>query len=100
MCEQTDKAVKNTDRELWREKVTDRPGDFLFVTDGGGIGMNCGGRAIVLPIRAWHALAARPDWSSMPVTAGFLADVFDAFCGAEGHNLVVSKAQASLGQKS
>lgn len=39
-------------------------------------------------------------WTNMPVTAGFLAGVFDAFCGADGHNLVVAKAQSALGQKS
>lgn len=36
-------------------------------------------------------------WSDMPVTAGFLAQVFDAYSGADGHNLVVAKAQSALG---
>ncbi len=57
MYEQTDKPVQNTDRELWREDVEDRHADTLFVTEGGGIGMNCGGMVIVMPIRTWHALA-------------------------------------------
>lgn len=30
-------------------------------------------------------------WRDFPVTVGLLADVFDAFCGADGHNLVVDK---------
>lgn len=30
------------------------------------------------------------EWQDVPITAGDLADVFDAFCGADGHNLVVS----------
>jgi hypothetical protein len=45
---------RNTDRELWR-KV---PGDFyspsIHVTKSGGIGINCGGHAIVAPVEKWH----------------------------------------------
>jgi hypothetical protein len=55
MCEQTDLAVKNTDRELWREDVTDRPGDRVFVTEGGGIGMSHRGYTAVLTVPMWMA---------------------------------------------
>lgn len=48
----------NTDRELWREREGDYYADSLFVTEHGGIGMNVGGTCYVLPIQAWHALAA------------------------------------------
>ena len=50
-------ASKNTDRELWRERDDDYYAASLFVTESGGIGMNVGGHAIVMPIREWHALA-------------------------------------------
>lgn len=52
----------NTDRELWRETAGDYYAPSLFVTAGGGIGINVGGYVHVLPIREWHALAeaARP----------------------------------------
>jgi hypothetical protein len=62
----TDQAAVNTDRELWRgpdEGNGDFYADSIHVTEGGGIGMNVGGLVIVMPIREWHALAARksPD---------------------------------------
>lgn len=47
----------NTDRELWRERPDDYYADSLHVTEGGGIGINCGGHVIVQPIREWHRLA-------------------------------------------
>jgi hypothetical protein len=55
------KAAMNTDRELWREP-TDKIGHEFYqpsihVTESGGVGINVGGRVIVLPLRAWHALA-------------------------------------------
>jgi hypothetical protein len=53
-----DVPAVNTDRELWREP--DPPeGLFparLFVTVGGGIGMDVGGHCVVQPIRQWHQL--------------------------------------------
>ncbi len=57
----SDAPVENTDRELWRE-----PGEFgmeayapsVFVTKGGGIGIDVGGTVYVRPLRSWHALAA------------------------------------------
>ncbi len=53
-------GAENTDRELWREREGDFYADSLFVTKEGGIGMNCGGYVVVMPIRLWHALAKRP----------------------------------------
>ncbi len=50
-------AAKNTDRELWREREGDYYAASLFVTEGGGIGMDVGGHCIVKPIRDWFKLA-------------------------------------------
>lgn len=50
-------VAKNTDRELWRERNGDYYAPSLFVTEGGGIGMNVGGTVIVRPVREWHKLA-------------------------------------------
>lgn len=50
--------AENTDRELWREREGDYYADSIHVTKGGGIGMNVGGRVIVMPLKDWHALAA------------------------------------------
>lgn len=49
--------VQNTDRELWRERPGDYYADSIFVTEGGGIGLNCGGSVFVKPPREWHRLA-------------------------------------------
>jgi hypothetical protein len=65
----TDQAAVNTDRELWRgpdEGNGDFYADSIHVTEGGGIGMNVGGLVIVMPIREWHALAARKSPVSVP----------------------------------
>ncbi len=51
-----DKAVRNTDRELWRERPGDAYADSLFVTQSGGIGMNVGGRVLVMPLQTWHRM--------------------------------------------
>lgn len=50
-------AAQNTDRELWREHEGDYYSPSLFVTQGGGIGINVGGLCIVKPIREWHMQA-------------------------------------------
>ena len=49
--------AQNTDREIWRERADDYYADSIHVTQGGGIGLDCGGLVIVKPIREWHALA-------------------------------------------
>lgn len=50
---------QNTDREIWRRK----PGDFyspsIYVTQSGGIGMNCHGHVIVAPLEKWHHCAEK-----------------------------------------
>lgn len=56
-----EKAVQNTDRELWREREGDYYADSIHVTEGGGIGIDCGGRVIVKPVREWHRLALAAD---------------------------------------
>ena len=38
-------------------------------------------------------------WREVPVTMEFLADLFDAYCGADGHKLVVSQAANAAKQK-
>lgn len=38
-------------------------------------------------------------WRDVPVTAALLANVFDAYCGADGHNLVVREALSALGKR-
>lgn len=52
-------GAKNTDRELWREREGDYYADSIFLTEGGGIGMNVGGHVIVKPIKDWVRLASR-----------------------------------------
>ena len=52
-------TAANTDRELWREKPGDYYSPHLWVTEGGGIGMDVGGCCIVMPIHKWHALAVQ-----------------------------------------
>lgn len=51
-----DAPAKNTNRELWREREGDYYAPSLFVTEGGGIGIDVGGHVIVRPIREWHRL--------------------------------------------
>lgn len=50
----------NNDREIYttHDERGDYYGDKIFVTVGGGIGLNVGGRCIVRPLREWFALAA------------------------------------------
>jgi hypothetical protein len=55
-----DRAAVNTDTELWRgndEGGGDAYADRVFVTAGGGIGINCGGRVVVMTPKQWLALA-------------------------------------------
>jgi hypothetical protein len=62
---------ENTDTELWRgpdEGCGDFYADSLHMTKEGALGINCGGRVIVKPIREWHRLAS-----------------LEVVCGACGH---------------
>lgn len=47
-------CAKNTDREIWREREGDYYAHSIHVTEGGSIGLNCGGTVIVKPVREWH----------------------------------------------
>ena len=44
---------RNTDRELWRETEGDYYAHSVFVTEGGGIGMNAGGTTFVMTVAEW-----------------------------------------------
>lgn len=59
LSREADGPVLNTDREIWREREGDAYADSVHVTEGGGIGINCGGMVYVKPVRAWHALASQ-----------------------------------------
>ena len=60
--------AKNTDREIWREREGDYYADSIFVTEGGGIGIDCGGTVFVLPVRRWHGLAQSAAKAKMTTT--------------------------------
>ena len=51
----------NTDREIYRERPDDYYADSIHVTEGGGIGINCGGMVYVKPLREWHRLAEQHE---------------------------------------
>ena len=58
----SDMEAKNTDRELWRgpdEGGGSFYADSIHITEGDGIGINCGGHVFVRPLRDWHAMPAR-----------------------------------------
>lgn len=59
-----DKCYVNTDREIYRGPSRAEWGDAdrfyadsIHVTEGGGIGFNCGGHVIVMPLRKWFEAA-------------------------------------------
>ena len=57
--------VENTDREIWRGPP-DENGDTFYspsihVTERGDIGINVGGKVIVMPVYNWHYLADPPS---------------------------------------
>ena len=51
-------AVANTDKELWRRVSDDYYSPSIHVTQGGGIGINVGGRVIVASVEKWHLALA------------------------------------------
>jgi hypothetical protein len=51
-----EECCKNTDKEIWRARPDDYYSDSIHVTEYNGIGINCGGHVIVLPLKTWHAL--------------------------------------------
>ena len=50
-------AVVNIDKEIWREVPDDFYAPSIFVTEGGGIGIDVGGYVFVKPIKEWFRLA-------------------------------------------
>lgn len=52
-----DGEATNTDREVWRSPEDHR----LFITEGGGVGMNVGGRCVVMPMHHWMAKVPPPN---------------------------------------
>jgi len=49
---------KNTDVELWRENPGDYYSPRIFATKS-GIGIDVGGRVVVMPVRDWFYIAER-----------------------------------------
>jgi hypothetical protein len=68
-------AKLNTDRELWRELEGDYYSDSIFVTEAGGIGINCGGNVIVKPLKDWHTAMNNHHKSAMEIRAAVLNEV-------------------------
>lgn len=54
-----DGIAKNTDKEIWRERLEDFYSDSIHVTADGRIGINSGGHVIVMPASEWHGAAVR-----------------------------------------
>lgn len=54
-----DGTCKNTDRELWRAVEGDYYADSVHVTEGGAIGIDCGGRVIVCTPRMWQERSSK-----------------------------------------
>ena len=48
-------CCENTDKEVWRE-TTDVFSNSIHVTKRNGVGINCDGIVIVLPLKKWHKL--------------------------------------------
>ena len=72
MTDEATNAAANTDRELWREREGDFYADSIHVTAQGGIGIDCGGTVVVLPVREWHRralLAPSPAPAAEPTVA-------------------------------
>ena len=69
--EARERAVLNTDRELWRERDGDYYADSVHVTEGGGLGIQVGGHVIVKTLKEWHRAASEMD-SSPALCCGLL----------------------------
>jgi len=52
-------AAKNTDKELWRRLPGDVYSPSIHVTVKGDIGIQVGGKVIVLPVEAWFRAAEK-----------------------------------------
>ena len=82
--------VANTDCELWRERPGDYYADSIHVTQDGKIGINCGGRVFVMPVRDWHALAVLDAWDRRHERAEPQAAPKCGTCGGTG---IVQRAE-------
>lgn len=100
-------ACKNTDREIWRgpdEGNGSYYADSIYVTVDGGIGINAGGRVIVMPLRAWHSLALRDQEAIGPCTQAEI-DAWIETIDSKNSRLIVmwmeraKKAEAALAQQ-
>jgi hypothetical protein len=60
------KPYSNTDREIWREREGDYYSDSIHVTESGAIGINCGGKVVVAPLRKWFEVM----WDNGVFTGG------------------------------
>lgn len=97
-------AYENTDTELWRgpdEGNGSYYADSIHVTKDGGIGINVGGRVIVMPLRAWHALARRDQEALGPCTQAELDAWIETIDSKNSRLLVMwmeraKKAEAAL----
>ena len=59
MIDCLENPCQNTDKEIWREREGDYYADSIHVTEDGGIGINCGGHVVVLPVKTWHELGKK-----------------------------------------
>ena len=50
-------AALNTDKEIWRKIKDDFYSPSIHITKDNDIGLNVGGRVIVIPIEEWHKIA-------------------------------------------
>lgn len=51
--------VENTNKEIWRRNPGDYYSPSIHVTKEGGIGMNVGGRVLVMDVEEWFLCAQR-----------------------------------------
>lgn len=72
-------CAENTDVELWREGEFFSP-NSIHRTKEGSIGINVGGHVIVMPLKAWHGLAAR---KAKPIAEERVIELVTKACGAE-----------------
>jgi hypothetical protein len=73
-----DGPARNTDREIWRgldEGCGSYYADSIHVTEGGGVGFNCGGTVVVLPLRKWHELGKNYIEAQNPIRQNVESDV-------------------------
>lgn len=51
--------AKNTDKEIWRRVPGDVYTPSIHVTSRGDIGIQVGGKVIILPVEAWFTAATK-----------------------------------------